>query len=263
MNLGIKDRVAIVTASSKGLGRASAEMLAADGCKIVICSRNEEHVNKTVNELKETYHADIIGVPCDLDKPEDIENVYAKTKEQFGKVDILVNNCGGPRAGFFEDFYDDDWFDAYKQVLMSAVRFIRLVLPDMKTQKWGRIVNITSLSVKEPVDNLILSTTFRCGLGGMSKTLSNLLAENKITINTVAPGMILTDRLKGLASINAEKDGVSTDKALENMASTIRMKELGKPQDIGAAVAFLASDLAGYITGNTIHVDGGKIGCIM
>jgi 3-oxoacyl-[acyl-carrier protein] reductase len=259
MYLGISNKVAVVTAASKGIGKAVAAQLASEGCKVAICARNEETLQKTAEEIKTALGKDTLAAVCDLNKPSEIKEFMNKVESKFGGVDILVNNCGGPPAGFFEDFNDGHWDDAYQQVLMSAVRFIRLVLPGMKEKKWGRIVNITSISVKQPVDNLILSTTFRTGLTGLSKTLGTLIAKNNITINNVAPGYILTDRLESLAETKAAATGATAEAVLADMAESVPANKIGKPADIAAAVTFLVSEAAGFITGNTIHVDGGLV----
>lgn len=259
MDLGIRGRRALVSAGSKGLGYAAAERLAEAGCKVAICSRSPENVQSAADALNTKYEGTVIGSACDLDKPEDIKAFHSFAVKEFGGVDILVNNCGGPPAGFFEDLEEAQWQGAYEQVLLSVIRFIKLVLPGMKEQQWGRIINITSLSVKEPVDNLILSTTFRDGILGMSKTLSNQVGEFNITINNIAPGLIGTERLDHLAESIKEQSGTPVEDVFKNWAASMPMKRIGKPEDIGSLAAFLASEWAGYLTGNTIHVDGGKI----
>jgi 3-oxoacyl-[acyl-carrier protein] reductase len=179
--------------------------------------------------------------------------------DQFGSIDILVNNCGGPVTGMFQELEDFDWENAYYQILMSAVRLSKLVLPDMMRNRWGRIINITSISVKQPVDNLVLSNSLRAGLTGMAKSLSNEVAKYNITVNNVAPGMTLTRRLYELAVVEAKQKAKSHEEVLAEMAKKVPMNRLGRPEEIAAVVLFLASKQASYVTGNTIQVDGGYI----
>lgn len=259
MDLGLKGKIALITASSKGLGRATAEAFLSEGSKVAICSSNKENLNRTADEIAALHGAEPLSILCDLNKEDDLKNAVKVVEDTYGSIDILVNNCGGPPAGYFEDLSEEQWLYSYEQVLMSAVRLTRLVLPGMKMKKWGRIINITSLSVKQPVDNLILSNTFRTGLTAFAKTISNQYGKYNITVNNVAPGYTLTSRLYELAVEEAKRTGKSHEKVLASMASKTPMERLGKPEEIAAAVAFLASEQAGYITGVTIPVDGGAI----
>jgi 3-oxoacyl-[acyl-carrier protein] reductase len=263
MDLGIEGKTALITASTKGLGRATAEYLADQGCNIAVSSSDPANVEKTAEEMRRKFGAVALVEKCDLDKPDEIEQFYNAVVERFGGVDVLVNNCGGPPAGYFENFGEEEWRGAYEQVLMSAVRFTKLALPNMKAKRWGRIVTITSISVKQPVENLILSTTFRAGIIGMQKTLASELAPYGITINSVAPGYILTDRLRNLAAKKSEQTGRSIEGSLKAMGETAPAGTLGEPLDIAATVAFLASERARYLTGNTIHVDGGLVKALL
>ncbi len=259
MDTGLKGKVALITAGSKGIGRAVAEVFAAEGCYVAICSRSKEHLLATTKEIKVKYGADIFWSVCDIDKQKDIENTCNAVLKQFDKVDILVNNCGGPRTGDFAALDDSDWESAFGQVLMSAIKFTRFVLPKMIQNEWGRIINITSISVKQPIDNLILSNSLRAGVTGFSKSLSNEIAKHNITVNNVAPGLTLTNRLYELAVLEAREKGVSHEDILIDMAKRVPMNRLGGPEEIASAVLFLASKQASYITGNTIQVDGGYI----
>lgn len=259
MDLLLKDKTVLVTASSLGIGRATAELFIKEGCKVVICSRNKESLIKTAAEIKNLYGVEPLWEVCDINKQEDIENIAKVVKRNYGGVDILVNNCGGPTPGFFEDLTDENWEYAFEQVLMSAVRLTRLVLPGMKAKNWGRIINITSLSVKQAVDNLILSNSLRSAVTAFAKTLSNQVGKYNITVNNVAPGYTLTARLYELAVTRAKQTGDSHEHVLASMANDVPMKRLARPDEVGSAIVYLASEQAGYITGQTIVVDGGVI----
>ncbi len=259
MELGIKGKRVLVTASSKGIGRSTAEMFIQEGCKVAICSSNPENLNNAASDIAAIYGVEPLSVVCDLNNPEDLNNLVNAVTETFGGIDILVNNCGGPRPGFFDDLDDKDFLNGYDQVLMSAVRLTRLVLPSMKKNNWGRIVNVTSVSVKEPIDNLMLSNVFRTGLIAFAKTLSQQIGKYNITVNNVAPGFTLTARLYELAVEKAKKAEKSHEEILAEMASSIPLKRLGKPEEIAAMVVFLASEQAAYVTGTTVQVDGGRL----
>ena len=259
MNLGLNGKTALVTASSKGIGKAVAEELASEGCNVAICSRTKVELESTADDLKRKYGVDISWSVCDLNKSIDIENSFNVVIKQFGKIDILINNCGGPLSGFFRDFSDEQWILAFEQVFLSAVRFTNLAISDMINKQWGRIVNITSVSVKQPIDNLILSNSFRSGVIGFAKSLSNEFAKYNITVNNVAPGYTLTNRLYDLAVGRAKHSGLSHEEVLADMAKQVPMNRLARPEEIGALVTFLCSNQAGYITGNTIHIDGGWV----
>lgn len=259
MELNLTGKNVLVTAASMGIGRAAAEQFIKEGCNVAICSRNQDNLLKAVKEIKSLYNVEPLWVVCDINKLDDIENTFKVVTETLGNIDILVNNCGGPRAGFFEELNDSDWDFAFKQILMSAVRFTRLVLPGMKEKKWGRIINVTSLSVKQPVDNLILSNSLRSAVTAFAKTLSNQVGKYNITINNVAPGYTLTSRIYELAVIRAKQLGVSHEEVLSSMANEVPMKRLASPEEVASLIVYLASEQAGYITGATISVDGGII----
>ena len=259
MDLGLKGKSALVTASSKGIGKAVAEELASEGCNVAICSRTKDDLEIVADDLKRKYGVDVSWSVCDLNKSTDIENTFNIVVKQFGKIDILVNNCGGPSAGFFRDFVEEEWVSAFEQVFLSVVRFSKLVIPGMIAKQWGRIVNITSISVKQPIDNLILSNSFRSGIIGFAKSLSNEFAKYNITVNNVAPGYTLTNRLYDLAVSRAKHSGLSHEEVLADMAKQVPMNRLARPEEIGALVTYLCSNNAGYITGNTIQVDGGWV----
>lgn len=258
MDLGLKGKSVIVTASSTGIGKAIADGFAAEGANISICSRSKERLIDAATDIKNKFGSEIFWGVCDLNSHKDIDSFYNAVISNFGKVDILVNNCGGPIPGFFLELSEEAWDDAYKQVLLSVRRFINLVLPDMIKNQWGRIINITSVAVKQPVHNLILSNSFRAAVTGLSKTLSTEFANKNITVNNVAPGYTLTNRLYDLAVNRAKNSGKSHEEILTEMAKEVPMNRLGSPEEIAAVVLFLASKQASYITGTTIQVDGGS-----
>lgn len=259
MDTGLKNKTVLITAASMGIGKSVAELFAGEGCNIAISSRSKTNLLSTSKEIKDKYKIDPFWSVCDLNKPKDIETCFSAVEKHFGTVDILVNNCGGPTPGLFQQLEDDDWNSAYEQVLMSAVRFSKLVLPDMMANNWGRIINLTSVSVKQPIDNLILSNSLRAAVTGFTKSLSNEVAKFNITVNNVAPGMTLTSRLYELAVVEAKEKGKSHEEILVDMAKRIPVNRLGKPEEIAAVVLFLASKQASYVTGTTIQVDGGYI----
>jgi len=259
MDTGLKDKTVLITASSMGIGKAVAEMFAEEGCKIAISSRSKENLLSTAQEIKDKFSIEPFWSVCDLNKQKDIENTFNAVSSQFGNIDILVNNCGGPVPGLFQQLDEEDWNNAFEQVLLSSVRFSKLVLPGMMANNWGRIINLTSISVKQPVDNLVLSNSLRAGVSGLTKTLSNEVAKFNITVNNVAPGMTLTRRLYELAVVEAKEKGKSHEEILVEMAKRIPLNRLAKPEEIASVVIFLASKQASYVTGTTIQVDGGYI----
>jgi len=263
MDTGLKDKTALITASSMGIGKAVAEIFAEEGCKVAISSRSKENLLATSKELKEKYNIEPFWSVCDLNKLKDIETTFDAVNKQFGNIDILVNNCGGPVPGLFQELEEDDWNSAFEQVLLSALRFSKLVLPGMMANNWGRIINLTSISVKQPVDNLILSNSIRAAVTGFTKSLSNEVAKFNITVNNVAPGMTLTRRLYELAVVEAREKGKSHEEVLVEMAKRIPLNRLARPEEIASVVVFLASKQASYVTGVTIQVDGGFVKSII
>jgi 3-oxoacyl-[acyl-carrier protein] reductase len=259
MDLGIRGKTALVTAASKGIGKAVAEMLASEGCRVAICSRSKSNLESTANEIRRRYDTEVTWCVCDLNKARDIENTYNIVKKEFGSIDILVNNCGGPVAGGFREVKDDDWQDAFEQILLSTVKFSNLIVPDMILREWGRIINITSVSVKQPIDSLVLSNSFRSGVVAFAKTLSNEIAGYNITVNNIAPGYTLTSRLYDLAVHRAKTSSLSHEEVLSEMVKNVPLARLARPEEIAALAVFLASYQASYITGTTIPVDGGII----
>lgn len=259
METGLKNKTVLITASSMGIGKAAAELFTEEGCRVAISSRSKENLLSTAKELKEKYSTEVFWSVCDLNKQKDIENTFTAVNSHFGNIDILVNNCGGPIPGLFQELEEDDWNLAYEQVLLSVVRFSKLVLPGMMANYWGRIINITSISVKQPIDNLMLSNSMRAGVTGFTKSLSNEVAKFNITVNSVAPGMTLTRRLYELAVVQGKEKGKSHEEILVEMAKRIPLNRLAKPEEIASVIVFLASKQASYVNGVTIHVDGGYI----
>ena len=259
MEMGLKGKTVLITAASLGIGKAVVELFAQEGCKIAISSRSKTNLLAVSKEIKDKYSVEPFWSVCDLNKQKDIENTYSAVSQNFGTVDILVNNCGGPSPGLFQQLEEEEWNLAYEQVLLSVVRFSKLVLPGMMSKNWGRIINLTSISVKQPIDNLVLSNTLRAGVTGLTKSLSNEVAKFNITVNNVAPGMTLTRRLYELAVVEAKEKGKSHEEVLVEMAKRVPLNRLARPEEIASVVIFLASKQASYVTGTTIQVDGGYI----
>jgi 3-oxoacyl-[acyl-carrier protein] reductase len=259
MDLGLKNKVALVAASSQGLGRAVAEELAAEGASLVLCARDSRTLAETAASIAEKTNAHVLAVPADVTVAEDIKRLVDAGNERFGRIDILVTNAGGPPAGRFEQLTPQQWEDAIRLTLLSAVELTRQVLPGMKERRWGRIINITSIAVKQPVENLLLSNSLRAGLTGFARTLANEVAPDGITVNNVLPGYTRTERLDELAQMMAEKQGISASEFRGKWEKEIPMGRLGEPREFAAMVTFLASERASYVTGTSIQVDGGWI----
>lgn len=248
MNLGIRGKLAFVAASSKGLGKAVAIALLEEGCKVVINARTKDELLSTQATLTALYGESVYAIQGDLSVEAERRSIVKEVKERYGTVEILVTNTGGPPSGTFEDFDKSDWDQAYELLLGSAVGLIGGFLSGMKEQKWGRIIAITSVAVKQPVDNLILSNSVRASVVGLCKSLSNELGQYGITVNNVMPGYTNTERLQKLSKANS---------AFSKIVAEIPLKRIGEPEEFGAAVAFLASARASYITGVSLPVDGG------
>jgi 3-oxoacyl-[acyl-carrier protein] reductase len=257
MDLGIAGRKALVAAASKGLGKATALMLAREGVEVCIVARGREALRATADEIGAATGRRVHAFAADVAAPAQVEALVSQVTAQMGHVDILVNNAGGPRPGVFTDMSDADWLAALELNLMSAVRLTRLVLPGMRANRWGRIVNITSVAVKQPMPNLILSNAARSAVVAMAKTLAGQVAAEGITVNNVCPGYTLTDRVYGLAEADAAREHSSPQEILSRWESTVPARRLGKPEEVAALIAFLASEPAAYITGTTIQIDGG------
>jgi len=251
MDFGLLNKGALVMASSKGLGKAVAVELANEGCNVVICGRNDDTLKNTSDEIMSESGRECFYVQGDITSQNDRKRILSYSKSKIKSIDVLVTNSGGPKPGSFDDHDNEDWRDAYSLLVESTVSMIRGVLPDMKEQKWGRIITITSQAVKQPVEGLILSNSVRSAILGLVKTLSIELGKHNITVNNVLPGYTLTDRLETLI----RQRGTS----LENVSVNVPLKRVGLPNEFAAAVAFLASEKASYITGVSLPVDGGWI----
>ena len=259
MDLGLRGKVALVAGSSRGLGRAIAEELAREGCALVLCSRDADAIDTAGHEIASSLGSDALAVQANLSDPADVERLLRTAQDRFGRIDVLVTNTGGPPAGPFESHSPETWHDAVAQNLDSVLNLVRGVLPQMRKRQWGRIVNITSIAVKQPVEGLILSNSIRAAVTGFARTLANEVAADGITVNNVMPGYTRTERLVHLAEHNAAARGTSVDEAYSAWEHEIPMGRLGEPEELAALVAFLVSQRASYITGTSIPVDGGWI----
>lgn len=259
MDLGLKGRVALVCASSQGLGKAIAQTLAQEGASVAICSRNEKSLEETRQALEAQTNAKIISVVADLSLKQDLEKLVTTVQEQLGAIDILVNNTGNPPAGRLAQLSDSDWDRAYQLVLMSAIRLTKGVIPSMKERGWGRVINIATSAVEQPRGDLLISTTFRAGLTAFSRAIAAELGEHNVLIHTVCPGVIGTGAMLNLAEKMADSAGISVQAAQEKLTFGVPMARMGEPQEIANLVTCLASDRLNYMTGQTITIDGGKL----
>ena len=258
MDLGLRDRVAIVGGSSKGMGKATALALAREGASVTIAARTEADLRKTEMEIARiSSQQRVLAVPADLSRPEDVKRVVRNTFNRFGRLDILVANLGGPPTGRPSEIDDEKWEKALDLNFLSVVRICREVIPFMKQQQWGRIINLLSSTVKQPVDGLVLSTASRLAVVGYAKMLAAELASFNITVNNVLPGAVLTDRFTSLNEARAAEAGTDPESLIKESAKKIPMGRLGRSEEMGDLITFLASDRAGYLTGASIPLDGG------
>ncbi|MBM7553636.1 SDR family oxidoreductase [Thalassobacillus pellis] len=260
MDFKLRGKSVIVTAGSKGLGKATALEFAKEGAHVLISSRNEEELEKTKADIKElSGNENVEYAVCDMTNAGQIKELVKKAVEWNGTVDVLINNAGGPPAGKFDDFSDGDWQAAFELNLLSFIRTVREVLPAMREQKSGRIVNIASSSIKESLDNLILSNTYRAGIVGWSKSLARELAPENILINTVGPGRIATDRVAALDAKHADIQGITSEEVRKQAEQSIPIGRYGEPEEFARTLVFLASGANTYLTGQSLVVDGGLV----
>jgi len=257
MDLGINGKVAFVAGASQGLGKAVALELSREGAKVAICALDDPELPRAVEEIKAATGGEVIGIPTDVTDLDQAKGFVRKGLEHFGTVDILVNNAGGPPSRTFLEIDDDLWTFGFKLNLMSTIVMTREAVPIMKEKRWGRIINMTSVAVKQPIDGLILSNTVRSGVIGLAKTLSNELAPYNVTVNNVCPGYTMTERVRKLSEFLAEKQQTTPEAVIRKWESEIPMGRLGTVDEFSALVAFLASERAGFITGTSIQIDGG------
>jgi 3-oxoacyl-[acyl-carrier protein] reductase len=257
MDLGLKERAAIVTAASSGLGKATALALAAEGANLLISARGEDQLRSAADEIRSATGVEVGTVPGDVTGESHARELVAEAHGRFGRLDILVTNAGGPPAGFFNDFTSAHYREAIELNLLSAINLCREAVPLMRERGWGRIVAITSLAAKQPIENLILSNTARAGVLGFMKSLSRQVAADAITVNTVCPGYHLTERLKSMALLTAQNEGETIEDIYARWAATIPAGRIGDPKEFASVVAFLCSERASYVTGTVIQIDGG------
>jgi 3-oxoacyl-[acyl-carrier protein] reductase len=255
MDLGLRGRTALVTASSKGMGKACALGLAAEGARVVMCARTERDVMAAADEVRGRTGAEVVALAADVTRAADVKALVKRALDAFGGVDVLVANAGGPPRGAFDELTDEQWFGAFEVSLLSVVRLIREVLPGMRQRRWGRIVTIQSSSVKQPIPGLDLSNAVRPGTAGLMKTLATDLGRDNILVNTVCPGRILTDRLLG----GARQAGLSPEDYARQVGADVPLGRVGTPEEFANVVVFLASERASYVTGVALQVDGGLI----
>jgi 3-oxoacyl-[acyl-carrier protein] reductase len=263
MELGLKGRVALVAASSKGLGKAIAEELAAEGASLVLCARGMDALMVTGTEIQKRYGVKVVALAADVGVPGEPERVVREGIARLGKIDILFTNSGGPPAGPFESLTPEAWAKATALVLTSVVEFCRAALPGMKERRWGRILNVTSIAAKQPVDNLMLSNSIRAAVIGFARTLANEVAPFGVTVNNLVPGFTATERMVELSEVTAKQEGITPEQALARYTGSVPMGRMGEPREFAALAAFLASERASYITGQSMAVDGGWIRALM
>ena len=259
MDLGLKGRVAIVAAASTGLGRAAATELSKEGAKVAICARTVATLERTADDIRKETGGDVLAKALDVRNEEEVGHFVSDVEAHFGKIDICVTNSGGPPSKLFADTRTEEWRSAVDLLLMSTINFARETLPRMQKRGWGRFITITSYTVKQPVDGLLLSNSIRPAVTGLAKTLANEYGKYGITVNNVCPGYTATDRLSELSEALAARNKVTIDDVVEGWKKQIPAGRLGKPEEFAAVVAFLASERASYVNGTSIAIDGGIV----
>ena len=257
MDLDLKKRVAIIAASSQGIGKATAEAFAAEGCRVAMCARNPQTLRTAADKIRQHYAVDIYAEPVDVTDPSAVKNFVAAVVAKFGSADICVTNAGGPPAKGFLATSIDEWKKAVEQNFLSTVYFAREVIPHMQREHWGRIITITSITTKQPVSDLVLSNAVRAAVVGLVKSLANEFGKDGILVNNVGPGYTATDRLKELAKSRSAASGKSEQEIFESWAADAPLGRLGEPREVAETIVWLASERASYVTGQTILVDGG------
>jgi len=260
MELGLKNRVALVCAASQGLGKAAAAAFAREGAHVVICSRDARKLAAAAKEIGAgAPGARVLTVKADVAKPADIRRLVRKALAEFGRIDVLVTNAGGPPVAAFPDLDDRTWQRGIDLNLLSTIRLIREVLPAMQKRKWGRIINITSFVARQPVDDLIISSTVRPGIFGLSKILANQHTRDGILINTVVPGFILTARQQEISAARAKTKGITPEEYIAEVAKSVPAGRMGRPEELADVIVFLGSERASYVSGTAVTVDGGLV----
>jgi 3-oxoacyl-[acyl-carrier protein] reductase len=257
MNLGLKDRVALVAASSQGIGRATAEAFAAEGCRVAMCARNQETLQAAAQKVRTQYNAEVLAEAFDVTDAAAVGRFVAAVADKFGSVDICVTNAGGPPARGFLSASLEEWQRALELNFLSCVYFAREVIPHMQRKRWGRIITLTSITTKQPVTDLVLSNAVRAAVVGLVKSLANEFGKDGILVNNVGPGFTATDRLKELAAARSAASGQSEQEIFDSWAADAPLKRLGEPREVAETIVWLASERASYITGQTVLVDGG------
>jgi 3-oxoacyl-[acyl-carrier protein] reductase len=257
MYLGLKDKVALVAASSQGIGRATAEAFAAEGCKVAMCARNQETLQTAAENIRQQNKTEVLAEAFDVTDAKAVSDFVAAVVNKFGAADICVTNAGGPPAKGFLTATLEEWQRALEFNFLSTVYFAREVIPYMQKKRWGRIITLTSITTKQPVTDLVLSNAVRAAVVGLVKSLANEFGKDGILVNNVGPGFTATDRLKELATARSATSGKSQQEIFEGWAADAPLKRLGEPREVAETIVWLASEAASYITGQTILVDGG------